>query len=127
VLLGKQRRELVEARLEVAVVVQAVDHHLGERAVAVADAGHAQLLAQVLLQAGLRVGGSAAPVVLLRLAVVGRDARGLLRDDELLGARRNFGGRFGDGSFGVFLEERVGGERLLHFLGKLQRGHLEQP
>ena len=52
VLGGHQRRELLEADLEVAVVVQAVDDHVGEGAIALAHLRDHQLLAQVLLQLG---------------------------------------------------------------------------
>ena len=124
VVLGRdQRRQLLEARLEVAVVVEAVDDHVGECAVTLAHSRHHQLPAQVLLQRRLRLGG-AAPVVLFSLGGGRAAARLLVRHDELLrgGAVARGGGR----RLGVLLEERVGVERLLHLLRELERGHLEE-
>ena len=124
VVLGRdQRGELVEAQLEVAVVVEAVDNHVRERPVALAHLRDHQLLAQVLAQRRLArlpppdhsswsrspppagSEGSEGSTELFRRG-------GLPRRRHRLGV--------------VVLEERIGGERLLHLLRELERRHLQQ-
>ena len=109
-----QRRELLERQLEVAVVVEAVDDHVRERAVALAHRRDHQLVAQVLLQRGLRVVG-AAPVILV--ALHRRRARLLLRHDDVVERCRV--AQRGLRWLGIVFEKRIGGERLLHFLREL--------
>ena len=121
VLRRHQRRELVERHLEVAVVVQAVDDHVGERAVAFAHRRNHQLLAQVLRERRLDFAG-AAPILLVALH---RRTRGLLlRHHDVVDRRRV--AQWRRLRFGVLLEKRIGGERLVHLLGELERRHLEE-
>ncbi len=114
-----QRRQVLEADLEVAVVVEAVDDHVREPAVARAHPRDHQLIAQVLLQGGLVVGG-AAPIFLLALAAAAAAAArvGLLWQHDVFGG----GGIALRGRpVGIFLEERVVGERFVHLLRELER------
>ena len=75
----------------------------------------------MLLQRRLRVVG-AAPVILV--ALHRRRARLLLRHDDVVERCRV--AQCGLRWLGVLFEKRIGGERLLHFLRELQRGHLEK-
>ena len=78
---GHERHQVVERHLEVAVVLEAVDDHVREPAVAIIHRQDHQLLAQVLRERRLRV-VQAAPVVLL---AIDRPARAwLLRHDDIV-------------------------------------------
>ena len=75
----------------------------------------------MLLQRRLHI--RAAPVVLLSLDAAA--AGGLLRHDDIVHRGRRIAQRWRR-CLRVFLEERIGGERLLHLLGELERRHLEK-